>query len=548
MAYGAVANGPARGLQATDSQKAEGLQPPDAVPCSIPVFSTEQCVDPWPADEPGGCAPPVFSWLKLWRFSGPGLLMSMAYLDPGNLEADLQAGASARYDLLWVLLWATIMGLGLQSLAAKLGVVSGKHLAMHCREFPAPVRWTLWLMAEVALISADCQEVVGSALAIAVLTDGMVPLWLGCILTAVSCFFFMLLDATGVRRLEALFAVLIGTMVSAFGFQFLARPPPSDELITGIMLPRLSRSNFQTAAGLVGAVIMPHNLFLHSALVLSRKVDRDFEGDPQHAKRQVSEAVFYNRVDSSVALGVSFVINMFVVSVFANIRYFNGTEPRCSYEGTTICPGQPSDPEGCGAQIGLFSAGHCLREVYTEWWWIYVWAAGVLAAGQASTVSGTYAGQFILTGFLNMHVSLFQRVIISRAVALVPAVAFAMAAPAHPAEMDQLNEWINVLQSMQIPFAMLPLVYFSFSSSPQHCRPEFATKGRWAALCWLVIALVFAANGSAVYDAAADVPSSWWCRVPLSGLLLLYVVFVGYLLLVCAGVIAVDGRRPAPAQ
>ncbi|XLS67788.1 hypothetical protein HN51_018811, partial [Arachis hypogaea] len=177
--------------------------------------------------------PPPFSWKKLWLFTGPGFLMSIAFLDPGNLEGDLQAGAIAGYTLLWLLMWATFMGLLIQLLSARIGVATGRHLAELCREeYPNWARLVLWFMAELALIGADIQEVIGSAIAIQILSRGVFPLWLGVLITASDCFVFLFLENYGVRKLEAAFAVLIATMALSFAWMFADTKPSEKELLT----------------------------------------------------------------------------------------------------------------------------------------------------------------------------------------------------------------------------------------------------------------------------------------------------------------------------
>ena len=479
-----------------------------------------------------------FSWRKLWLFTGPGFLMSIAYLDPGNLEADLQAGASTKYDLLWVLFWATVMGLVLQNIAAKLGVVSGKHLAQHCTTFPKPVRYTLWIMTETALICADCQEVVGSAIAIRILSGGRIPIYAGCLITAADCFAFMLLDRSGMRKLEALFGIFISTMVVTFGFQYFSKLPPQDEVFRGWAEPRITSNDaFQNAAGLIGAVIMPHNLFLHSALVLSRKVDRNFVADDKKAEYKVSEAVFYNKLESTIALMISFGINLFVVGVFANLDYFDSEgEPICYYEGKPITPNGDKGTD----QIGLLSAGDCLEVIYNETWWKYIWALGVLAAGQASTITGTYAGQFIMEGFLDLKVKPAVRNIISRCFSLVPALIVAIETPGNPSGMDNLNQWLNVAQSIQLPFAMLPALYFAMSST--RCK-KWTTRGWSSLLVWSISLLVLVSNVYAIIQVATDLPNEWYIWIVFSLFCIFYFVIVGYLVLVCAGVIKIEDPK-----
>eukprot|EP01061_Rhynchopus_euleeides_P023356 TRINITY_DN38044_c0_g1_i1.p1 TRINITY_DN38044_c0_g1~~TRINITY_DN38044_c0_g1_i1.p1 ORF type:complete len:587 (+),score=253.52 TRINITY_DN38044_c0_g1_i1:109-1761(+) len=490
-----------------------------------------------------------FSFRKLWMFTGPGFLMSIAYLDPGNLEADLQLGASGKYELLWVLLLATIMGLILQNIASKLAVVSGRHLAQHCTAYPTSVKYMLWVMMEIAVICADCQEVVGSAIAINLLSKRAVPLWAGCLITAADCFLFMLLDRNGIRRLEALFGVFITTMVVTFGFQYFSQLPPQDKVLEGTFVPRMSSNrNFQTSVGLIGAVIMPHNLYLHSALVLSRKVDRNFEKEGGQARYRVTEALFYNRMESSLALGLSFVINLFVVAVFAHLAYYraDGTAV-CTYDNQTVVPVSDDcdNIDGDCIGIGLLTAGKCLTDVYNEEWWLYIWALGVLAAGQASTITGTYAGQFIMEGFLDLRVKPAMRTFISRTFSLIPAMAVALATPGQPGGMDNLNEWLNVVQSFQLPFAMLPVMYFA---SSQRINGEFATMGWYAVVAWVIAVIVLVSNAYEIYLTALDLPNHWYVWILFSVLLAGYIALVTYLLLVTARVITFQEEPEAPKQ
>eukprot|EP01061_Rhynchopus_euleeides_P042161 TRINITY_DN73605_c0_g1_i1.p1 TRINITY_DN73605_c0_g1~~TRINITY_DN73605_c0_g1_i1.p1 ORF type:complete len:568 (+),score=167.00 TRINITY_DN73605_c0_g1_i1:53-1705(+) len=478
-----------------------------------------------------------FTWNKLWNFAGPGLLMSVAYLDPGNLEADLQTGAKGKYELLWVLLMATGFGFVLQNFSSLIGVATGKHLAQLCKAYPPVVRYTLWVMTEVALICADCQEVIGSALALNILTNGAISVWFGCIVTALDCFLFMLLDRRGIRHLEALFAVLITTMAVAFGVQYFARLPSQYLVVEGIVLPRMrNQQNFHTSIGLIGAVIMPHNLFLHSALVLSRRIDRK-NPDPVVASYRVKEALTYNRIETGAALVLSFVINLFVVCVFAHLPYFNADgSARCTYRGVSVVPDEKycKDITGPCTQIGLETAGNCLNDAYGQNWWLYVWAVGLFAAGQASTITGTYAGQFIMEGFIDLRISPTARVAISRCVSLVPALFVAVETTGHPGGMDSLNSLLNVAQSVQLPFAVLPALYFA--SSRRVCG-EFAVKGRVLLLAWMVAGLVLAANLYAIFLAAQNMPAGASAGALFGAGIAVYTLLILYLTAVAAGVV-----------
>lgn len=409
---------------------------------------------------------PPFSWKKLWLFTGPGFLMSIAFLDPGNLEGDLQSGAIAGYSLLWLLMWATVMGLLIQLLSARVGVATGRHLAELCRdEYPNWARFVLWFMAEVALIGADIQEVIGSAIAIQILSHGVLPLWAGVIITASDCFIFLFLENYGVRKLEAVFAVLIATMALSFAWMFGDTQPSGRELLLGILVPRLSSKTIRQAVGVVGCVIMPHNVFLHSALVQSRNIDPKKKG-------RVQEALNYYSIESSVALLVSFMINLFVTTVFA--KGFYGTKQANS--------------------IGLVNAGQYLQEKYGGGYLpiLYIWGIGLLAAGQSSTITGTYAGQFIMGGFLNLPMKKWQRALITRSCAIVPTMIVALIFNTSEASLDILNEWLNVLQSIQIPFALIPLLTLV---SKEQVMGVFRIGPVLERLAWTVAALVIVING-----------------------------------------------------
>ncbi|KAK1556068.1 hypothetical protein Q3G72_035425 [Acer saccharum] len=414
---------------------------------------------------------PPFSWKKLWLFTGPGFLMSIAFLDPGNLEGDLQSGAIAGYSLLWLLMWATIMGLLIQLLSARIGVATGKHLAELCREeYPNWARLVLWFMAEVALIGADIQEVIGSAIAIQILSNGVLPLWAGVVITASDCFIFLFLENYGVRKLEAVFAVLISTMAISFAWMFGDTQPSGKELLLGILVPRLSSKTIRQAVGVVGCVIMPHNVFLHSALVQSRNIDPSKKG-------RVQEALNYYSIESSVALLISFMINLFVTTIFA--KGFYGTEQ--------------------ANRIGLVNAGEYLQDKYGGGFLpiLYIWGIGLLAAGQSSTITGTYAGQFIMGGFLNLRLKKWQRALITRSCAIAPTIIVALVFNKTEASLDILNEWLNVLQSIQIPFALIPLLTLV---SKEQVMGVFRIGPIVERLAWTVATLVIVINGYLLLD------------------------------------------------
>eukprot|EP00892_Ulva_mutabilis_P003688 jgi/Ulvmu1/1691/UM116_0002.1 len=441
----------------------------------------------------------VFSWQRLFMFAGPGLLMSIAYIDPGNLESDLQTGFRAGYRLGWIVLWSTVLGFIVQLLAMRLGIVTGKHLAEHCRNvYPMFPRIVLWLMTEVAIIGSDIQEVIGSAIAIQLLSNGALPLWVGVLVTGVDTFFLLYLERFGVRKLEAFFATLVAIMTVSFGVMYFKAECPTDEVIIGTVVPRIRWAHMDIAVGIVGALVMPHNIFLHSALVQSRKIDVSAAG----AKH---EAIVYNAIESAASLAVTVVINLSLMSVFASGFY-----------------GESSIPE-----VGLSTAGRHLGDRFGPAM-KYIWAIGLFAAGQSSTMTGTYTGQFVMSGFMEMHVSAWLRACITRSVALVPTLAVAIAY-AGTNEMDTLNQGLNVLQSVQLPFALIPVLYMSTRADVM--GPEFVLKRTFRTCVQLICGLLLVLNLSLVayYLVGGLVANAWLGLLTLS-FCACYAGFVIYLL------------------
>ncbi|KAD0767442.1 hypothetical protein E3N88_43738 [Mikania micrantha] len=445
--------------------------------------------------------PPSFSWRKLWRFTGPGFLMSIAFLDPGNLEGDLQAGANAGYSLLWLLLWATAVGLLVQLLSARLGVATGRHLAELCREeYPIWAAKLLWVMAELALIGADIQEVIGSAIALKILTKGFLPLWAGVLITAIDCFIFLLLENYNVRKLEALFAFLIAVMAVSFAWMFAETKPNAKELLVGIMVPKLSSKTLQQAVGVVGCLVTPHNVFLHSALVQSREVDFRETG-------RVHEAIRYYSIESTIALAITFVINLFVTTVFAK-----------AFFGTAIAD-----------TIGLRNAGHFLEERFGGGLVpiLYIWAVGLLAAGQSSTITGTYAGQFIMGGFLDLRLKKWARALITRSCAILPTLIVALIFDSSDDSLDVLNEWLNVLMSMQYPFALIPLLCLV---AKEDLMGVFAIGPVLKKISWLVAALLIAINSYLLQQFLVEEANGVAFTSMIFVFAVAYVSFVAYLI------------------
>lgn len=404
--------------------------------------------------------PPIsdysFSWRRLWAFTGPGFLMSIAYLDPGNIESDLQSGAQTEYKLLWVLMWATILGLLMQRLAARLGVVTGLHLAELCyRRYPPVCRILLWIMVEIAIIGSDMQEVIGTAISLYLLSNGRIPLWGGVLITISDTFTFLFLDKYGLRKLEAFFGLLIATMAVTFGYQYYIMKPDEMSVIEGLIVPTCKNCDLNQWAksiSIIGAIIMPHNLYLHSALVKTRKIDRN-------KREEVKDANRYVFIESAIALGTSLIINIAVTAVFAD-GLFNKTNKNihdmCA--NSTITPNVFPDTN-TPVDINLHKAGiylGCAFGMHA----LYIWAIGIFASGQSSTMTGTYSGQFAMEGFLNLHWSRWKRVLLTRTIAIIPTIMIAFQSIDRLTEM---NDFLNALMSLQLPFALFPVITFTSS-------------------------------------------------------------------------------------
>ncbi|XP_058289626.1 natural resistance-associated macrophage protein 2 isoform X3 [Hylobates moloch] len=427
-----------------------------------------------------------FSFRKLWAFTGPGFLMSIAYLDPGNIESDLQSGAVAGFKLLWILLLATLVGLLLQRLAARLGVVTGLHLAEVChRQYPKVPRIILWLMVELAIIGSDMQEVIGSAIAINLLSVGRIPLWGGVLITIADTFVFLFLDKYGLRKLEAFFGFLITIMALTFGYEYVTVKPSQSQVLKGMFVPSCSgcrTPQIEQAVGIVGAVIMPHNMYLHSALVKSRQVNRN-------NKQEVREANKYFFIESCIALFVSFIINVFVVSVFAEAFFGKTNEQVVEVCTNTSSPHAGLFPkDNSTLAVDIYKGGVVLG-CYFGPAALYIWAVGILAAGQSSTMTGTYSGQFVMEGFLNLKWSRFARVVLTRSIAIIPTLLVAVFQDVE--HLTGMNDFLNVLQSLQLPFALIPILTFT---SLRPVMSDFANGLGWRIAGGILVLIICSIN------------------------------------------------------
>lgn len=470
----------------------------------------------------GGTA---FSFRKLWAFTGPGFLMSIAYLDPGNIESDLQSGAVAQFKLLWLLLFATVLGLLMQRLSLRLGVVTGMHLAEVCYKiYPKVPRLLLWIMVEIAIIGSDMQEVIGTAIAFYLLSNGKIPLYGGVLITIADTFTFLLLDKYGLRKLEAFFGFLITVMAVTFGYEYVTVAPDQVEVLKGMFIPYCEgcgSKQLLQAVGVIGAIIMPHNLYLHSALVKSRDIDRT-------KQEEVKEGCFYFFIEASVALFVSFLINVFVVTVFAEGFYgknstqiytscLENNNPHADIFNST-------DPE---VEVDIFKGGVFLGCQFGLAA-MYIWAVGILAAGQSSTMTGTYTGQFVMEGFLELKWQRWKRVLVTRTIAIIPTVFLSVFSGIQ--DLTTMNDLLNVLMSLQLPFALLPVLTFTSCFS---VMGSFTNGKIMKAIATVLTVAVIGINLFFVAVYIQKLPSRWWMYTIIAVLVILYMLFVIYLAWYC---------------
>ncbi|CAA2967818.1 metal transporter Nramp5-like [Olea europaea subsp. europaea] len=378
-------------------------------------------------------------WKKVLSYIGPGFLVSVAYLDPGNLETDLQAGADYKYELLWIVLVGLGFALVIQSRSANLGVATGKHLSQHCRtEYHTPINYCLWILAEIAVIAADIPEVIGTAFALNILFN--VPIWSGVLLAGLNTLLLLGLQRYGIRKLEIAIGILVLVVGGCFCSVMVHANPNVKEIARGMFLPKLSNASAtRDSIALLGALIMPHNLFLHPALVTSRKIHRSVDG--------IRSASRYFLLESGLALLIAFLINVAVISVSGSVC----SNPNISSNNKYHC-----------TNVTLNSAALLLKNALGNWS-SKLYAISLLASGQSSTVTGTYAGQYIMQGFLDLKMKLWLRNLVTRCIAIAPSlIACIIGGPSAAARLIIIA---SMILSFELPFALVPLLKFTSSEA-----------------------------------------------------------------------------------
>nr|BAX56209.1 metal transporter [Oryza glumipatula]BAX56210.1 metal transporter [Oryza glumipatula] len=379
------------------------------------------------------------AWKRFLSHIGPGFMVCLAYLDPGNMETDLQAGANHKYELLWVILIGLIFALIIQSLSANLGVVTGRHLAELCKtEYPVWVKTCLWLLAELAVIASDIPEVIGTGFAFNLLFH--IPVWTGVLIAGSSTLLLLGLQRYGVRKLEVMVALLVFVMAGCFFVEMSIVKPPVNEVLQGLFIPRLSGPGATgDSIALLGALVMPHNLFLHSALVLSRNTPASAKG--------MKDACRFFLFESGIALFVALLVNIAIISVSGTV---------CNATNLS-----PEDAVKC-SDLTLDSSSFLLRNVLGKSS-ATVYGVALLASGQSSTITGTYAGQYVMQGFLDIKMKQWLRNLMTRSIAIVPSLIVSIIGGSSGA--GRLIVIASMILSFELPFALIPLLKFSSSSN-----------------------------------------------------------------------------------
>lgn len=407
------------------------------------------------------------SWKRWLAIAGPALMVSVGYMDPGNWATDIAGGSRYNYALIWVLLMSNIMAVLLQSLAARLGIVSRRDLAqVSHEEYPPAVNIPLYILAEIAITACDLAEVIGSAIAFQLLF-GM-PLIYGVILTAADTLLLLLLSHFGIRKLESVVIALVGTIGLAFVIEVFLGQPDWGGIVQGFVPSLPDSGALFIAIGILGATVMPHNLYLHSALVQTRKIGRKPE--------DIKEAIHWNVVDTTVSLNLAFFVNAAILVMAASVFYRNG------YYGV--------------AEIQ--DAHHLLEPILGAAIAPFAFAIALLASGQSSTITGTLAGQIIMEGYLNLRIRPWLRRLITRLMAVLPAIAvISYYGENSTGAMLVLSQ---VVLSLQLPFAIIPLIN---SVADKRRMGEFTIKPWLQILAWLVAGIILVLNIKLIVDQIA---------------------------------------------
>lgn len=439
------------------------------------------------------------SFRKVLAFLGPAYLISVGYMDPGNWATDLAGGSQFGYALLWVLLMSNLMALLLQSLSARLGIVTQRDLAQASRETYSPfINYILYFLAEIAIAACDLAEVLGMAIGLNLLFD--ISLVQGVMITVLDTFLLLFLINKGMRKMEAFIITLVGIIGVSFLFEMIFAQPEMGKVITGLIPSLPNNTALYIAIGIIGATVMPHNLYLHSSLVQTRKFDRSRAG--------IKQALKYNFIDSTIALNLAFFVNAAILILAAATFYQNGL-----------------------FQVAEIQDAHkLLAPMLGTKWAPILFAVALIAAGQSSTITGTLAGQIVMEGYLNLRIQPWVRRIITRLIAIVPAVIVILIYGERvTGKMLILSQ---VILSLQLGFAIIPLIHFV---SDKQKMKGFQISKTTQIISWIVASIIVSLNAKLVFDEITEWLTTsenplilWLTAVPTAIgflILLLYIVF-----------------------
>ncbi|MGO8678873.1 MAG: Nramp family divalent metal transporter [Limisphaerales bacterium] len=385
-------------------------------------------------------------WRQWLAFAGPAVLVSVGYMDPGNWGTDLAGGAQFKYGLIWVVGVASFMAVILQVIAARLGVATGKDLAQCCRDwYPKWTRVPNWISMEIAIGATDLAESLGSAVALNLLFH--IPMAWAIVITAFDVLLLLALQGLGMRMIEAVVAVFVGTIAVCYGVEIFVLPQTRPDLLEiggALVRPNLRQAGMIVVAiGMIGATVMPHNLYLHSALVQTRKIPRD--------ERGIRNAIRFNTFDSAVALTIAFLVNAAILVLAAMVFY--------GKESVTVAGGHvvTFSPDSDWIRVAHLTLAPLLGTAAAS----TLFAVALLASGQSSTITGTLAGQVVMEGFMNWRLRPWIRRMISRVLAIVPAIwIISIRGNGNVTDLVNLSQ---VLLCLELPFAMIPLLQFTSS-------------------------------------------------------------------------------------
>ena len=435
---------------------------------------------------------------KILAFFGPAYLISVGYMDPGNWATDLAGGSQFGYSLLWVLLMSNIMALLLQSLSARLGIVTQRDLAQASREtYSKFINYILYFLAEIAIAACDLAEVLGMAIGLNLLFG--IPLLQGVVITVLDTFLLLFLINKGIRKMEAFIIALVMIIGFSFVFEMIFAQPEVGSVLKGLIPSIPSEEALYIAIGIIGATVMPHNLYLHSSLVQTRKFDR--------SKNGIKQALKYNFIDSTIALNLAFFVNAAILILAAATFYKNGL-----FEVAEIQ-----------------DAHKLLAPMLGTQWAPILFAVALIAAGQSSTITGTLAGQIIMEGYLNLRIQPWVRRIITRLIAIVPAViVISIFGESVTGKMLILSQ---VILSLQLGFAIIPLIHFVSDKSKMK---GFHISKTTQIASWIVALIIVSLNAKLVFNEIQGWLETsnhplllWFTVVPLAIgflILLLYIV------------------------